>query len=98
RDETNAVVRGALVTIDGILYGSTSPDGTFSANLRPGKHQVVISAPGAVPFSQTTIIAGNNKSAPRGATLVAARLRKDSTHTSVALTSQQGGRQTPLAR
>ncbi|CAN5191672.1 T9SS type A sorting domain-containing protein [soil metagenome] len=98
RDETGAVVRGALVTIDGILYGSTSRDGTFWANLMPGKHQIVISAPGAVPFSQTTIIVGNNKSATHGTTLVAERLRKDSTHTSVALTPQQGGRQTPMAR
>ncbi|MFN2510371.1 MAG: hypothetical protein ABR568_02875 [Pyrinomonadaceae bacterium] len=95
--ETNAVVRGALVSIDGILYGSTLRNGTFLTNLTPGKHQIVISAPGAVPFSQTTIIVGNNKSAILGTTRVEARLRKDSTNTAAALVPQRGG-QPPIAR
>lgn len=56
---TNAPIQGASVIIDGNLFGTTLSDGTFTARLAPGKHKVVISAPGiTTPVTQTAAING----------------------------------------
>jgi len=43
--ETGAPILGALITVDGNLYGATLANGTYSLVLSPGSHSVQISAP-----------------------------------------------------
>ena len=42
--ETGAPIPGALITVDGNLYGATQANGTYSITLSPGAHSVQISA------------------------------------------------------
>ncbi|HVG28789.1 MAG TPA: hypothetical protein VM864_03620 [Pyrinomonadaceae bacterium] len=53
--ETNAVVKRARVTIDGVFYGTTLSNGTFSAKLKAGNHTVSLSAPGSSAKSSQSV-------------------------------------------
>ncbi|HKH20092.1 MAG TPA: carboxypeptidase regulatory-like domain-containing protein, partial [Gammaproteobacteria bacterium] len=62
--DRGAPLSNALVSIDGISYGATFPDGTYEAVLPPGSHSYSISNPAfgtkrgsfTVTNGQTTVV------------------------------------------